>query len=93
VIAAGERFRRPHGRGAAQAHVLYPLRLQPKETPLSDVNGKFKRPPSRTRKIKPARHIGVSAEAKKAYEDIVNGRDEREKTYGRHLADADKGKR
>jgi hypothetical protein len=52
----------------------------------------YKKLPSRS-KTKPARHIGVSAEAKKAYEDIVRERDEREKAYGRHLAAADKGKK
>jgi hypothetical protein len=53
---------------------------------------RYKKLPSRT-KVKPARHIGVSDEAKKAYEEIVRQRDEREKAYGRHLADSDKGKR
>jgi len=53
---------------------------------------RYKKAPSRT-KVKPARHIGVSEEAKKAYEAIVRERDEREKAYGRHLADSDKGKR
>jgi hypothetical protein len=57
---------------------------------LSNVNGKYKKAPSRTKKLKTARTIGVSPEAKKAYEDIVNARDERERTYGRHLAATDK---
>jgi hypothetical protein len=60
---------------------------------MSDVNGKYKKAPSRTKKTKPARTIGVSPEAKKAYEDIVNGRDAREKAYGRHLAATDKRER
>ncbi len=54
------------------------------------MNGKYKKAPSRTKKLKTARTIGVSPEAKKAYEDIVNARDERERTYGRHLAATDK---
>ena len=57
---------------------------------MSDTNGKYKKAPSRTKKLKPARHIGVSADAKKAYEDIVRQRDERDKTYGRHLAANDR---
>ena len=57
---------------------------------MSDTNGRYKKAPSRTQKLKPARHIGVSADAKKAYEDLVRERDEREKTYGRHLASTDK---
>jgi hypothetical protein len=80
--------------GAEHAIPLYLCRSEPKgTTQLSDVNGRYKKAPSRKKKIAPARHIGVSAETKKAYEDIVNGRDEREKTYGRHLAASDKGKR
>jgi hypothetical protein len=59
---------------------------------VSDVNGRYKKAPSRRKKVAPARQIGVSAEARKAYEDIVNGRDEREKTYGRHLSASDKRK-
>jgi hypothetical protein len=57
---------------------------------VSDTNGRYKKAPSRTQKLKPARSIGVSADAKKAYEDLVRERDEREKTYGRHLAATDK---
>ncbi len=57
---------------------------------MSDVNGKFKKAPRRTNKTKPARQITISAEAKKAYEDLVNNRDEREKTYGRFLAPNEK---
>jgi hypothetical protein len=57
---------------------------------VSDTNGRYKKAPSRTKKLKPGRHIGVSADAKKAYEELVRERDEREKTYGRHLSSTDK---
>lgn len=59
---------------------------------MSDVNGRYKKAPSR-KKTAPVRHIGLSAEAKKAYEDLVRERDQREQAYGRHLAASDKGKR
>jgi len=59
---------------------------------VSDDNGRYKKASSR-KKAAPVRHIGLSTDAKKAYEEIVRERDEREKTYGRHLAASGTGKR
>lgn len=58
---------------------------------VTDDTKRYKKAPSR-KKAAPVRHIGLSADAKKAYEDIVRERDEREKTYGRHLAASGNGK-
>ena len=51
-----------------------------------DTGSKVKKPKSRTKKAAPVRRITLSPEALKAYEDLVNRRDERERTYERHLA-------
>lgn len=59
---------------------------------MTEGNERYKRAKSRN-KTPPVRRVVVSAEAKQAYEDIVRGRDSRERDYGRHLADERKGKR
>jgi hypothetical protein len=51
-----------------------------------DTGSKVTTPKSRTKKAAPVRRITLSPEALKAYEDLVNRRDERERTYERHLA-------
>ena len=56
---------------------------------MSGSNDRYKKAPNR-KKTAPVKHIGISADARKAYEDLVRGRDEREKAYGRHLAATDK---
>ena len=43
----------------------------------------FKRAPKR--KAVRGKHVSMSPEAKKAYEQLMKERDEREKTYSRHL--------
>ena len=53
---------------------------------MNNAGTKTKRPPSRTKKTSPVRRVTLSEEARKAYEELVNRRDEREKTYERHLA-------
>ena len=59
---------------------------------MSDTNGRYKRarPARKTGSVK---HVALSDEAKKMYEDLVRTRDEREAAYGRHLADEQKLKR
>lgn len=47
----------------------------------------FKKAPRR--KKEPAKRVAVSADAKQAYEQIMRDRDERERTYLRHLPHAD----
>jgi len=46
----------------------------------------YKNPSSRTKKTAPVRRVPLSEEAKKAYEELVNRRDERARTYEQHLA-------
>ena len=53
---------------------------------MNTASSTFKKPSSRTKKTAPVRRVALSDEAKKAYEELVNSRDEREKTYERHLA-------
>jgi hypothetical protein len=50
---------------------------------MSESPDQFRRAPKR----KPARakHVTMSPEAKRAYEELMKERDEREKTYTRHL--------
>lgn len=38
------------------------------------------------RKKAPVKRVVLSEDAKRAYEELVNQRDEREREYGRHLA-------
>lgn len=53
---------------------------------MNTASNTYKKQPSRTKKTAPVRRITLSAEALKAYEEMVNQRDEREKSYERHLA-------
>jgi len=41
--------------------------------------------PKRTRKTGTVRQVTLSEDAKRAYEDLLKSRDEKQKTYGRHL--------
>ena len=50
-----------------------------------DTGSKTKKLKSRTKKTAPVRRITLSPDALKAYEEMVNRRDERERTYERHL--------
>jgi hypothetical protein len=53
---------------------------------MNTANSTYKKPSSRTKKTAPVRRITLSEEAKRAYEELVNRRDERERTYEQHLA-------
>jgi hypothetical protein len=53
---------------------------------MTTASNTYKKPPSRTKKTAPVRRITLSEEAKTAYEELVNRRDERERTYEQHLA-------
>jgi hypothetical protein len=54
---------------------------------MSEPADQFKRAPKRKRS--PGKSVAVSAEAKQAYEEVLRQREEREKSYARHLpADA-----
>lgn len=57
-----------------------------------DTNGRYKKAKA-SRKSASVRHVTLSDDAKKKYEDIVKTRDEREQAYGRHLAEERKAKR
>ncbi len=57
-----------------------------------DTNGRYKKAKA-SRKAASVRHVTLSDDAKKKYEDIVRTRDEREQAYGRHLAEERKTKR
>jgi ubiquitin len=59
---------------------------------LIDTNGRFKRAKPRKKAVA-VKRVTPSPEAKKAYEDLVRGRDERERDYGRHLAEERKTRR
>ena len=51
---------------------------------MTGTNGTFKRAKPRARTA-PARRVVLSAEDRKAYEELAQGRDERGRTYDRHL--------
>jgi hypothetical protein len=53
-------------------------------------NDKYKRAPSRRSKTPPVRHISISPEAAKAYEKLVQERDQKQQEYGRHLSSDNK---
>ncbi len=53
---------------------------------MNTANSTYKKPSSRTKKTAPVKRITLSEEAKKAYEELVNRRDERVRTYEQHLA-------
>jgi hypothetical protein len=59
---------------------------------VSDTNGRYKRarPARKTGSVK---HVTLSDDAKKKYEDLVRTRDEKEAVYGRHLAEEQKTRR
>jgi hypothetical protein len=59
---------------------------------VNGTNDKFKKAKA-TRKSSSVRHVTLSDEAKKKYEELVRTRDEQEKAYGRHLAEERKAKR
>ena len=47
---------------------------------------RYKRAPSRRKKTAPVKRIVLSADAAKAYEKLVQDRDDCQRDYGRHLA-------
>lgn len=57
-----------------------------------DTNGRYKKAKA-SRKTASVRHVTLSDEAKKKYEELVRTRDEREQAYGRHLAEERKARR
>ncbi|HET7714613.1 MAG TPA: hypothetical protein VFK86_03215 [Bauldia sp.] len=59
---------------------------------MSDTSGRFRRAKPR-KKGTGVKHVTLSEEATKKYEEIVRVRDEREHAYGRHLTDERKSKR
>jgi hypothetical protein len=59
---------------------------------VNGTNDRFKKAKA-TRKSSSVRHVTLSDEAKKKYEELVRTRDEQEKAYGRHLAEERKAKR
>ena len=59
---------------------------------MSDVNGRYKRAKP-VRKSASVKHVTLSDDAKKKYEDLVRSRDEKEAAYGRHLAEEQKTRR
>jgi hypothetical protein len=59
---------------------------------LSDTNGRYKRAKP-VRKTGSVKHVTVSEDAKKKYEELVRNRDEKEAAYGRHLAEEQKTRR
>lgn len=59
---------------------------------MSDTNGKFKKAKPQ-RKSGNVRHVTLSEDAKKKYEEMVKARDEQEAVYGRHLAEERKTRR
>lgn len=60
--------------------------------PLDQPPERFKRPPSRRKKTAPVRRVTLSPDAAKAYEKLLQERDERERDYGRHLGADNKPK-
>ena len=59
---------------------------------MSDVNGRFKKAKAQ-RKASNVKHVTLSEDMKKKYEELVKTRDEQEAVYGRHLADERKTRR
>jgi hypothetical protein len=52
---------------------------------LNEPTERFKRAPSRRSKTPPVKRVAISPEAAKAYEKLVQERDEKQLGYGRHL--------
>jgi hypothetical protein len=63
-----------------------------KDRSLNEPTERFKRPPSRRKKVAPVKRIVPSDDAAKAYENLVNEREDRQRDYGRHLAADNKPK-
>jgi hypothetical protein len=63
-----------------------------KDRSLNDPTERFKRPPSRRKKVAPVKRIVLSDDAARAYENLVNERENRQQDYGRHLAADNKPK-
>ncbi len=59
---------------------------------MSDTNGRFKKAKAQ-RKSGNVRHVTLSEDTKKKYEEMVKTRDEQEAAYGRHLAEERKTRR
>ena len=59
---------------------------------MSDINGRYKKAKPQ-KKSGNVRHVTLSEDAKKKYEDLVKTRDEQEAAYGRHLAEERKTRR
>ena len=57
-----------------------------------DTNGRYKKAKA-TKKSGNVRHVTLSEDAKKKYEELVRSRDEQEAAYGRHLAEERKTRR
>ncbi len=52
---------------------------------MNEPTERFKRAPSRRSKTSPVKRVTLSPEATKAYEKLVQEREERERDYARHL--------
>jgi len=59
---------------------------------VNEANGRYKRGKP-ARKGTSVKHVTLSDEAKKKYEELVKTRDEQEAAYGRHLAEERKTRR
>lgn len=59
---------------------------------MADGNERFKRVKAQ-RKSGSVKRVTLSDEAKRKYEELVRARDERERAYGRHLAEERKARR
>jgi hypothetical protein len=55
---------------------------------MTGTNGQFRAAKDRKKKA-PVKRVTVSAEAERAYEELVRARDERERNYGRHLVSSE----
>ncbi len=53
---------------------------------MTEPNELYKRPPSRRKKSPPVKHVTLSPEATRAYEEAAQQRADRQRDYGRHLA-------
>jgi hypothetical protein len=58
---------------------------------MSGTSDQFKKKPRQ--KTPPGKRVAMSAEAKQAYEELIRARDERERTYERHLPQESKTRR
>lgn len=59
---------------------------------MSGTNGRYKKAKAQ-RKSGTVKRVPLSEEARKKYEELVRSRDEREASYGRHLAEERKTRR